>query len=133
MRRWQFLQENIRRLSAAGIPIGVGTDAGVSGTYHGWSTRHEMELLVASGLTPMQALTAGTSTSVRLVSEDTERGTIAPGKMADLLLVKGAPDRNIEDIERTAAVFLGGQLDLSSLESVIQSPQSTPLPSHRIT
>jgi hypothetical protein len=52
MRRWQFLQENIRRLSAAGIPIGAGTDAGVSGTYHGWSTLHEMELLVASGLHP---------------------------------------------------------------------------------
>ena len=44
MRRWQFLQENIRRLSAAGIPIGVGTDAGVAATYHGWSTLHEMEL-----------------------------------------------------------------------------------------
>jgi hypothetical protein len=82
----------------------------------------------------MQAITAGTSTSARLVSEDTERGTIAPGKMADLLLVKGAPDQNIEDIEQTAAVFLGGQqLDLSSLESVIQSPQFTSLPSHRIT
>jgi imidazolonepropionase-like amidohydrolase len=134
MRRWHFLQENIRRLAAAGIPIGVGTDAGVSGTYHGWSTLHEMELLVASGLTPMQAITAGTSTSARLVGEYTERGTIAPGKMADLLLVKGAPDQNIEDIEQTAAVFLGGrQLDLPSLESAIQSPQFTPLPSHRIT
>ena len=52
MRRWHFLQENIRSLAAAGIPIGVGTDAGVSGTYHGWSTLHEMELLVASGLHP---------------------------------------------------------------------------------
>lgn len=36
MQRWRFLQENIRLLHAAGIPIGVGTDAGVTGTYHGW-------------------------------------------------------------------------------------------------
>ena len=133
MRRWQFLQENIRRLSAAGIPIGVGTDAGVGGTYHGWSTLHEMELLVSSGLTPMQAITAGTATSARLVGEDNERGTIAPGKIADLLLVKGSPDQNISEIENTSAVFLGGQqLDLRALESAIQSPQFTPLPAHAI-
>lgn len=133
MRRWRFLKGNISRLSAAGIPIGVGTDAGVEATYHGWSTLHEMELLVSSGLTPMQAITAATSTSARLVGEDKERGTIAPGKSADLLLVQGSPDRNIEDIENTSAVFLGGrQLDLSSLEAAIQSPQFTPLPAHRI-
>jgi imidazolonepropionase-like amidohydrolase len=134
MRRWQFLQENIRRLAAAGIPIGVGTDAGVSGTYHGWSTLHEMELLVASGLTPMQAITAGTATSARLAGESTNRGTIEAGKIADIVLVKGSPDRNIEDIEQTAAVFLRGQqLDLASLESAIQSPQFTPLPVHTIS
>jgi imidazolonepropionase-like amidohydrolase len=128
-----FLQENIRRLSAAGIPIGVGTDAGVAATYHGWSTLHEMELLVSSGLTPMQAITAGTGASARLVGEDKERGTVAPGKIADLLLVKGSPDQNIKEIENTSAVFLGGQqLDLSSLEAAIQSSQFTPLPVHAI-
>jgi imidazolonepropionase-like amidohydrolase len=105
MRRWHFLQENIRRLSAAGIPIGVGRDAGVAATYHGWSTLHEMELLVSSGLTPMQAITAGTSTSARLAGEDRGRGTIAPGKIADLVLIKGSPDQNIEEIENTSAVF----------------------------
>ena len=134
MRRWHYLQENIRRISAAGLPIGVGTDAGVGGTYHGWSALHEMELLVASGLTPLEAITAGTGTSARLVGEDSERGTIAPGKIADLLLVKGAPDQTIEDIENTSAVFLGGQqLDLQSLEAAIQSPQFTPLPTHPIS
>lgn len=133
MRRWHFLQENIRRLSAAGIPIGVGTDAGVGGTYHGWATLHEMELLVDSGLTPMQAIVAGTATSARLVGEDNDRGTIAPGKLADLVLVKGSPDQNITDIEQTAAVFQGGkQLDIPALEAAIQSAQFTPLPVHPI-
>jgi imidazolonepropionase-like amidohydrolase len=132
MHRWQFLQENIRRLFAAGIPIGVGTDAGVEATYHGWSTLHEIELLVSSGLTPMQAITAGTGTSARLVG-DNERGTIVPGKIADLLLVKGSPDQKIEEIENTSAVFLGGkQLDLLSLEVAIQSPQFTLLPTYTI-
>jgi adenine deaminase len=92
-----------------------------------------MELLVSSGLTPMQAITAETGASARLVGEDKERGTVAPGKIADLLLVKGSPDQNIKEIENTSAVFLGGQqLDLSSLEAAIQSSQFTPLPVHAI-
>jgi imidazolonepropionase-like amidohydrolase len=133
MRRWHFLQENISRLSAAGIPIGVGTDAGVEATYHGWSTLHEMELMVSSGLTPMQAIVAATATSARLIGEDKDRGTIAPGKIADLLLINGSPDQDIEEIENTSAVFLGGQqLDLASLEAAIQSPLFTPLPEHTI-
>lgn len=133
MRRWHFLQENIRLLSAAGIPIGVGTDAGVGGTYHGWATLHEMELLVDSGMTPLQALTAGTGVSARLVGEDRDRGTIAPGKIADLVLVKGSPDKNIDDIENTAMVFLGGeQQNLQALQAAIQSSTFTPMPSHPI-
>ena len=132
-RRWSFLKENVRRLSEAGIPIGVGTDAGVASTYHGWATLHEMELLVDSGLTPLQAITAGTGTSARLVGEDNERGTIAVGKIADLVLIKGSPDQRIDDIEHTAFVFLGGkQLDPSQLEADIQAPGFTPIPSHPI-
>jgi hypothetical protein len=133
MRRWHFLQENIRRLSAAGIPIGVGTDAGIDGTYHGWSTLQEMELLVNSGMSPLQAITAGTGTSARIVGQSGDRGTIAPGKAADLLLVEGEPDKNITDIENTRAVFLGGkELDLGALEAAVQSAQPTPLPAHHI-
>lgn len=133
MRRWHFLQQNIARLVAAGIPIGVGTDAGIGGTYHGWSTLHEMELLVSSGMTPLQAIIAGTRASAAIVGQSTDRGTIAPGKIADLLLVQGAPDENISDIENTKAVFLGGkQMDLQALEAAVQSPAPTPLPAHRI-
>jgi imidazolonepropionase-like amidohydrolase len=133
MRRWSFLKENVRRLSEAGIPIGVGTDAGVAGTYHGWATLHEMELLVESGLTPLQAITAGTGTSARLVDEDKERGTVTVGKIADLVLIKGSPDEQIGDIEHTTTIFLSGkQLDPSQLEAEIQGPGFTPLPAHPI-
>jgi imidazolonepropionase-like amidohydrolase len=133
MRRWRFLEENVRRLSAAGIPIGVGTDAGVAGTYHGWATLHELELLVDSGLSPLEALTAGTGTSAKLVGEDRDRGTVAAGKIADLVLIQGSPDVHIEEIERTSMVFLGGkQLDPKQLEAAIQVPEFTPLPVHPI-
>jgi hypothetical protein len=127
--RWKFLLENVRKLQQAGIPVTCGTDAGMAGTYHGYSTLHELELLVTAGLSPMDALIAGTRTSAYAAGLEGDRGTIAPGKLADLLLVDGQPDQHIEDIEKTAAVFLGGkQLDLAALRDSIASRGLTPLP-----
>lgn len=100
-------------------------------TYHGYATLHELELLVKAGLSPMDALVAGTSASARAAGLDRDRGTIAPGKLADLLLVAGQPDQNISDIEQTAAVFLGGkEQDLPALTKAIGSRDLTPLPVH---
>jgi hypothetical protein len=132
-RRWRYLLDNVRRLHDAGIPIGVGTDAGMAGTYHGFATLRELELLVEAGLTPLDALTAGASVSARALGVDGERGTIAPGKLADLVLIDGRPDERIGDIEKTARVFLGGaELDPHALEAAIQSKEPTPLPVHAV-
>jgi imidazolonepropionase-like amidohydrolase len=132
-RRWHFLLDNVRRLHDAGIPVGVGTDAGMPGTFHGYATLRELELLVEAGLTPLEAIAAGTGVSARALAVDGERGTIAPGKLADLVLVDGRPDERIGDIEKTARVFRGGaELDLHALESAIQSTAQTPLPVHQI-
>jgi imidazolonepropionase-like amidohydrolase len=132
-RRWRYLLDNVRRLHDAGIPIGVGTDAGMDGTYHGFATLRELELLVEAGLTPLDALTAGASVSARALGLDGERGTIAAGKLADLVLVDGRPDERIDDIEKTARVFLGGaELDPHALEAAIQSKEPASLPVHAI-
>ena len=63
IRKYGFAEENVRNLFAAGVPIAVGTDAGIGGAKHGYSTLQEMELLVAAGLTPKAALLAGSSNS----------------------------------------------------------------------
>ena len=98
---------NVRALHEAGVPVVVGTDAGMTGTPHGSSTLHELELLVDAGLTPAQALVAGTARSaVALGLQD--RGTIELGKRADLLLVKGAPWRRIADVRNTEQVYVAG-------------------------
>jgi imidazolonepropionase-like amidohydrolase len=132
-RRWRYLLDNVRRLHDAGIPIGVGTDAGMAGTFHGFATLRELELLVEAGLTPLEAITAGTSVSARALAVDGERGTIAPGKLADLVLIDGRPDERIGDIEKTARVFLkGAELDPHALEAAIQSKRPTPLPVHEL-
>jgi imidazolonepropionase-like amidohydrolase len=131
--RWQHLMGNVKRLHDAGIPVAVGTDAGMPGTFHGYSTLHELELLVQSGLTPLESIAAGTGVSARALAVDGQRGTIAAGKLADLVLVEGRPDERIGDMQRTRRVFLGGvELAPADLEQAIQSKDLTPLPLQRV-
>lgn len=129
LRRWGILQKNTAALRKARVTFGVGTDAGVTGTHHGWATLRELQLLVAGGLTPLEAITAATGNAARALKVDGERGTIQAGKLADLVLIEGAPHTNIRDIERIKHVFLGGrELDRDKLAREIAAPQPTSLP-----
>jgi len=127
--RWRHLLHNDRALFDAGVVLGNGTDAGMAGVYHGWSTLRELELKTRAGLTPLEAITIATSNSAKILGIERELGTIEPGKMADLVLVNGRPDERIEDIYKTARVFLGGrECDPEALRRDIQSPGLSPLP-----
>ena len=100
---------NVKALHDAGVPIALGTDAGMPGTRHGPSTLREMELLVQAGLTPTQALMAGTSNSARAMGLIGDRGTIAAGQRADLVLIVGEPWRDITHLYRTERVWIDGR------------------------
>src|SRR6201999_2434621 len=81
---------SVTALHKAGVPILAGTDAPNPGTAHGVSIHRELELLVRAGLSPIETLRAATALpahSFRLP----DRGRIAPGLRADLLLVGGDP------------------------------------------
>lgn len=107
MKRWDALLHNVKAAKDAGVALGVGTDAGMAGAYHGWSTLRELELMVQAGLTPMEVITAATSGSARLMGL-ADRGVIAPGNLADLVLTSGKPHETIADIFRIERVWLGG-------------------------
>lgn len=109
VRKFGYALHNVKALHDAGVRVVLGTDAGMPGTVHGPSTLREMELLVKAGLTPAEALIAGTADSARAMGEIEDRGTIEPGKRADLVLVDGAPWAEISDIRRTQRVFLDGR------------------------
>lgn len=99
--------ESVRRLHAAGIEILAGTDAGNPGTAHGVSLHGELALLVRAGLTPTEALRTATSRpAARFGLKD--RGRIAPGLRADLLLVDGDPSKDITATRRIAGVWKNG-------------------------
>jgi imidazolonepropionase-like amidohydrolase len=107
-------QANLRytaRLNAAGVTLAVGTDSGgVTGEqFFGLGTHIEMEIQATkAGLSPMQALVAGTRTAAAVLGLD-QLGTIAPGKSADFLILNGNPLDNIANTRRIDRVYLRGQ------------------------
>jgi imidazolonepropionase-like amidohydrolase len=110
LKKFGYALHNVKTLHDAGVTIAVGTDAGMPGTPHGASTLREMELLVQAGLTPTEALMAGTANSAKAMNELTDRGTIQKGKRADLVLIAGTPWSNIGDIRKTNSVWIDGKL-----------------------
>ncbi len=130
-RRWTFLRENLRRLKAAGIRVGIGTDAGIEGVYQGSSAIREIRILAEHGFTPAEALAAATSVSARILRQGEHRGRIAAGQRADLILVAGRPDQRIEDLYQVRRVFVGGrEVTLPPLRRLIDADAPSPLPAH---
>ncbi|RKF23329.1 amidohydrolase [Altericroceibacterium spongiae] len=109
LRKWEFAQNNLRKLYAAGVPVALGTDAGIGHAVHGESSLHEMELMVEAGLSPKAALLAGTANSAMALGLLDDRGTIEPGKRADIVLLAGRPWENISDIRKVERVFVDGR------------------------
>ena len=102
----------VAALHAAGVDILAGTDVSepvpaFGGMAHGASVHHELQLLVAAGLTPVQALRAATSTPARRFGLS-DRGRITVGARADLLLVDGDPTTTISDTLSIRAVWRRG-------------------------
>lgn len=103
---------SVAALHSAGVDIIAGTDASIpvpahGGVVHGASLHHELQLLVKAGLTPLEALRAATSVPARRFGLD-DRGRIAPGARADLVLVDGDPTTRVEDSLSVRAVWRRG-------------------------
>jgi imidazolonepropionase-like amidohydrolase len=107
---WERLSAGVKRLTAAGVRIGVGTDGGgqQGDQFIGWTMHAELENMVAAGMTPAQVLVAATRTSAGIVNLD-ELGAVAPGKSADFVVLDANPLDDITNTRRIARVYLRGQ------------------------
>jgi imidazolonepropionase-like amidohydrolase len=94
----------IRLAVAAGVPIALGTDAGVGP--HG-ANGHEFTLMHEwGGMTPMQAIVAGTSSAAKLLGWQERVGTLAAGRLADVVAVSGDPLQDVRRLESGGVVFV---------------------------
>jgi imidazolonepropionase-like amidohydrolase len=99
-------RESLRAAAAAGVPIALGTDAGI--TKHGRNL-DELELMRDAGMSVEQCLRAATLTAARLLGVDARAGTIEAGKLADLVAVSGDPLSLAGLADRVVAVFRAGK------------------------
>ena len=98
-----------RAFAQAGGVLLAGLDpTGMGGVIAGFGDQREVELLVESGFTPMEAIHIATWNGAQFLGDADRIGSIAVGKQADLVVIKGDPSRKIEDIENVEIVFKDG-------------------------
>jgi Amidohydrolase family len=119
--RAEFYRQATGILHEAGVPMITGTDAGIFTNIPGSSLTRELELLVASGLTPYDALRAATVVAGPAIGL-TDRGQISPGFRANLILVSDDPLVNVSTVENPTAVMVGGVfLDQDALSQLAET------------
>ena len=101
------LAKTVQTAARLGVTIGLGTDSGVS--QHGHNA-HEVTLLVKNGLSPAQALQAGTVVDARLLQMEDRIGKLAPGYFADVIAVPGDVLQNPSAVENISLVVKGGRV-----------------------
>jgi imidazolonepropionase-like amidohydrolase len=102
--------QNLKTLYDAGVLIGFGTDSGAMPTrIPGFSEHRELEDMVHAGLTPMQAIECATRSNAALLGIEATRGTIQPGKRADLLVLAANPLDDITNTRSIVAIFHDGR------------------------
>jgi imidazolonepropionase-like amidohydrolase len=101
----QFEHEFVK---SGGLLLAGLDPTGMGGVIAGFGDQREVELLVEAGFTPLEAIHIATYDGAQYLGEADKIGTIAPGKQADLVVVKGDPSQKIEDIENVEIVFKNG-------------------------
>src|SRR3989441_2664752 len=105
----------LKAIHDAGVTIIPGTDA-----LPGYTLHHELELYVRAGIAPAEVLRMATWTPALVMGVNKDRGVIAPGKQADMILVDGDPTKNIRDINNITTVIKSGKMyDPAAIEKAL--------------
>jgi imidazolonepropionase-like amidohydrolase len=105
----------LKALYDARVTIIPGTDA-----LSGYTLHHELQLYVRAGITPAEVLRMATWTPALVMGVNKDRGVIAAGKLADMVLVDGNPAQDIHDIEKISTVIKGGKVyDPTAIEKAL--------------
>jgi imidazolonepropionase-like amidohydrolase len=95
-------------VKAGGLLLAGEDPTGIGGVLAGFGDQREVELLVEAGFTPLEAIHIATANGAQFLGEADRIGTIAAGKEADLVVIKGDPSQKVEDVENVEIVFKDG-------------------------
>ncbi|MBN8842053.1 MAG: amidohydrolase family protein [Sphingomonadales bacterium] len=110
----------------AGVPILVGSDSPDSYIFPGFSYHLEMEMLAEAGLPPLAILKAATLEAARFAKDEADYGTIAPNRVADILLLDADPLADISNTRRIDAVIAAGKYwDRAALDALLADARAT--------
>jgi imidazolonepropionase-like amidohydrolase len=91
-----------------GLLLAGSDPTGNGGVLPGFGNQREIELLVEAGFTAVEAIQVATQNGARFLGREDQIGTVAPGKHADIVVIKGDPVKNIAEIENVELVFKDG-------------------------
>jgi imidazolonepropionase-like amidohydrolase len=114
---YAILQKNVAKLAAANARIILGSDTGLEDHPFGFAEQKELQMMAEAGMTPTQVIIAATSRSAEFVGLK-DRGVIAPGKRADLLVLDANPLDDIRNTRRISRIYLAGkEVDRAALKA----------------
>ncbi|MEE9263456.1 MAG: amidohydrolase family protein, partial [Vicinamibacteria bacterium] len=105
-----FGDDSLRQWIASGAVVGMGTDSGTPMNFHTEALWREMKAFVDLGMTPQRAISAATRVNARILGRADDLGTVEPGKLADIVVVKGDPLFNIMALGDVETVVKGGKV-----------------------
>ncbi len=106
---FRMAMRNLKTLADAGVKIGFGTDTGPPARFPGYFEHWEAELMVEAGLTPMQVIVSFSKNASEALGIDRDFGTLAEGKVADMILLNSNPLGNIRNLRDIHTVYVGGR------------------------
>jgi imidazolonepropionase-like amidohydrolase len=113
-REMLYRERGVKQFVESGAVMGMGTDSGTPMNFHSEALWREIKVHVDMGMTPQRAIAAATRVNAQIIGKGRELGTIEPGKLADVIVVKGNPLfdivalSNVEIVVKDGAVYKGG-------------------------
>ena len=118
---WEHTALNIMKLHTAGVRIGIGSDGGGQGgdRFIGFTAHTELENMVAAGMTPAEAIVAGTKNGAEILGLEKDLGMVTVGKSADFIVLNANPLDEMTNSRKIDRVYLRGhQVDRARLRAM---------------
>ena len=107
--RLPILATKFRQLRETGVRLMIGTDAGIPAMFHNDATWREMVKFVEFGVSPMETIQSATLWPARFLKREQDIGVLAPGRFADIILVRGNPLTDMTVMRDVRVVIQGGK------------------------